>query len=399
MYIQNKQEGYKSRVYTDRPAYADFDAPAKFQAIESIIAKRLTQHPKAICSYSGGSDSDILIDLIERTRKVFSLPPIKYVFFNTGLEMQATKDHVEATARKYGVEIETVRPKVNIVNATRKYGIPFVSKIMSAGLSEWQKKDVPLSIAEEYDQAEDKPAKRRELKERYPGCESLINFLCCCNAAGEPRPNIQLVINSSKYMRDFIAECPPDFKISAQCCDCCKKQAAHRVQKDYDMIITGERRDEGGMRSVPRKDNTSLCFIETSSGQYRLRPLYYVSDTDKAWYKDSYGIRYSDAYEVYGMTRTGCCGCPISYKAVQDLELIQPYEPNVVKAAWAIFGPSYRYRQKYNEYKEARMRAEKIMPGQMSLEVGVVCEDFIRSLLAMEENSDEKNQIYWNEEG
>ena len=399
MYIQNKQEGYKSRVYTDRPAYADFDAPAKFQAIESIIAKRLTQHPKAICSYSGGSDSDILIDLIERTRKVFSLPPIKYVFFNTGLEMQATKDHVEATARKYGVEIETARPKVNIVNATRKYGIPFVSKIMSAGLSEWQKKDVPLSIAEEYDQAEDKPAKRRELKERYPGCESLINFLCCCNAAGEPRPNIQLVINSSKYMRDFIAECPPDFKISAQCCDCCKKQAAHRVQKDYDMIITGERRDEGGMRSVPRKDNTSLCFTETSGGQYRLRPLYYVSDTDKAWYKDSYGIRYSDAYEVYGLTRTGCCGCPISYKAVQDLELIQPYEPNVVKAAWAIFGPSYRYRQKYNEYKEARMRAEKIMPGQMSLEVGVVCEDFIRSLLAMEENSDEKNQIYWNKEG
>ena len=394
MYIQNKQEGYKSRVYTDRPAYADFDAPAKFQAIESIIAKRLTQHPKAICSYSGGSDSDILIDLIERTRKVFSLPPIKYVFFNTGLEMQATKDHVEATARKYGVEIETVRPKVNIVNATRKYGIPFVSKIMSAGLSEWQKKDVPLSIAEEYDQAEDKPAKRRELKERYPGCESLINFLCCCNAAGEPRPNIQLVINSSKYMRDFIAECPPDFKISAQCCDCCKKQAAHRVQKDYDMIITGERRDEGGMRSVPRKDNTSLCFTETSGGQYRLRPLYYVSDTDKAWYKDSYGIRYSDAYEVYGLTRTGCCGCPISYKAVQDLELIQPYEPNVVKAAWAIFGPSYRYRQKYNEYKEARMRAEKIMPGQMSLEVGVACGDFIKSLLAMEENSDDKNQIY-----
>nr|DAI29678.1 MAG TPA: hypothetical protein [Caudoviricetes sp.] len=38
---------YRSRVYTDRPPYADFDAPAKFQAIESIIAKRLTQHPNA----------------------------------------------------------------------------------------------------------------------------------------------------------------------------------------------------------------------------------------------------------------------------------------------------------------------------------------------------------------
>lgn len=371
------KETYKSRVYTDRPAYADFDAPAKFQAIQSIIAKRLTQKPKAICSYSGGADSDILIDLIERTREIFRLQPVQYAFFNTGLEMQATKDHVKAMAEKYGVEITEYRPKTNIVLATKRYGVPFVSKIMSAGLGEWQKKGVPLSIAEEYEQAEDKAAKRQELRERYPKSESVINFLCCCNSAGEPRPNIQLVINSSKYMRDFIGECPPDFQISAKCCDYCKKQLAHSVQKDFDMIITGERRDEGGMRSVPRKDNTSLCFTETSSGQYRLRPLYYVSDADKAWYKEYYGIRYSDAYEVYGLTRTGCCGCPISYKAVDDLEKIRPFEPNVVKAAWAIFGKSYEYRRLYNEYKERRKaedakkradaKKEAENDGQMSL--------------------------------
>ena len=69
------KEVYHSRVYTDRPPYADFDAPAKFQAIESIIAKRLKQHPNAICSYSGGSDSDILIDLIERVRSIFHIGP------------------------------------------------------------------------------------------------------------------------------------------------------------------------------------------------------------------------------------------------------------------------------------------------------------------------------------
>lgn len=353
---------YRSAVYTDRPYYADFDAPAKFQAIESIILKRLREHPKAICSYSGGSDSDILIDLIERVRRIYgalNLSPVKYVFFNTGLEMKSTKDHVKEVAQKYGVEIEEVKPSVNIVQATRKHGQPFVSKIMSAGLEEWQKKGIPLSIANEYAEAEDKAAKRQELRERYPKCESVINFLCCCNSAGEPRPNIQLVINSSKYMRDFIGENPPRFQISARCCDYCKKQVAHRTQNGYDMVITGERRDEGGMRSVPRKDNTSLCFTETASGQYRLRPLYYVSDKDKAWYKERYGIRYSDAYEVYGLTRTGCCGCPISYKAVDDLNIIGKYEPNVVKAAWAIFGDSYRYRAEYNQYKKARMEKEK----------------------------------------
>lgn len=143
------KEVYKSKVYIDRPDYADFEPAAKFEAIKSIIAKRLREHPNAVCSYSGGADSDIMIDLIEQTRNIFSLPPVKYVFFNTGLEMKATKDHVKSTAKNYGVEIKECRPKVNIVQATRIYGVPFVSKIMSAGLSEWQKKGIPLSIAQE----------------------------------------------------------------------------------------------------------------------------------------------------------------------------------------------------------------------------------------------------------
>ena len=351
---------YKSKVYTDRPAYADFDAPRKFEAIKSIIAKRLTEYPNAICSYSGGSDSDIMIHLIETVRNMFNLPPIQYCFFNTGLEMEAIKRHVRETAKLYGVEITEHRPKKNIVQSTREHGVPFVSKIMSSGLEGVQKKNIPLSIAKEYADAEDKAAKRAELRERYPKCESTINFLCGCNSAGDPRPDIQLVINSSDYMLDFIEANPIPFKVSAHCCTDCKKNVAQTVQKPFDMIITGERRDEGGMRSVPRQDNTALCFTETADGKYRLRPLYYISDADKQWYKDYYCIRYSDAYEVYGLTRTGCCGCSISARAVEDLEKIRPYEPNLVKAAWNVFGDSYRYRQKYNEYKAGRRNGDQI---------------------------------------
>ena len=70
--LQSKmKEEFRSRVYTDRPDYAELEPPKKFQAIESIIAKRLREHPNAICSYSGGSDSDIMIDVIERTRRIF----------------------------------------------------------------------------------------------------------------------------------------------------------------------------------------------------------------------------------------------------------------------------------------------------------------------------------------
>lgn len=358
------KETYKSRVYTDRPPYADFDAPHKFEAIKSIIARRLTEHPNAICSYSGGSDSDIMLHLIETVRKIFNLPPVHYCFFNTGLEMEAIKRHVKDMEKLYGVTITEHRPKKGVVQSTREHGIPFVSKIMSAGLEGVQKKGIPLSIADEYADAEDKVAKRAELKERYPKCESTINFLCGCNSAGEPRPNIQLVIGSSKYMLDFIKENPIPFKVSNKCCNDCKKDLARRVQKPYDMVITGERRAEGGMRSVPRQDNTSLCFTEAADGKYRLRPLYYVTDADKQWYKDYYKIRYSDAYEVYGLTRTGCCGCSISARAVEDLEKIRPFEPNLVKAAWNVFGDSYRYRQQYNEYKAARRKLEALSQTQ-----------------------------------
>jgi len=356
-----KEGEFRSKVYEDRPAYADYDAPEKFRAIESIIARRLREHPKAICSYSGGADSDILIDLIERVRKIHKLPPVAYCFFNTGLEMAATKRHVKETAEKYGVEIKEYRPAKNIVLATREYGLPFISKIVSTAMESVQTKGVPFSIKTEYDEAEDKVAKRQEFAERYPGAATGINFLACCTSKGEPRPDIQLVINSSQYLWDFMSETPPNFKISARCCDYCKKQIAHKVQKDYEMIITGERRDEGGMRSVPRGGdaNQTMCFSETASGQFRLRPLYYVSDADKEWYKKVCGIRYSDAYEVYGFTRTGCCGCSISAKAVEELERLEPYEPNVVKAAWNIFGDSYRYRQKYDEYRKKKIEQKK----------------------------------------
>ena len=101
--VKASDQEFRSRVYTDRPAYADYDAPQKFEAIKSIIARRLREHPNAICSYSGGSDSDILLHLVETVRDIFHLPPVHYCFFNTGLEMAATKQHVKGMAAKDGV--------------------------------------------------------------------------------------------------------------------------------------------------------------------------------------------------------------------------------------------------------------------------------------------------------
>ena len=61
------EEPYRSRVYMDRPQYADYDSPDKFSAIMGIIMTRLRQHPKAVCSYSGGAN--VTREKIERKEK------------------------------------------------------------------------------------------------------------------------------------------------------------------------------------------------------------------------------------------------------------------------------------------------------------------------------------------
>lgn len=351
-----------------KPEYADYDAPRKFQAIQGIIARRLLEHPNAICSYSGGSDSDTMLDLIERTRKLFSLPPVDYAFFNTGLEMEATKRHVRKQAEKYGVKITEYRPKINIVQASRKYGIPFMSKIISERLEAWQRHpEIPIDIATEFDGLDAEQAKEKFASYQRKGhVISLLCFLTNRTQYGEEKCN-QTCIASAPYLSEFMRDNPPDFKITAKCCDYCKKSIAHEIRKNYELEITGERNEEGGARTIGfTKGNEPGCFRETSRGTFRLRPLFYVTDADKAWYKEYYGLRYSDAYEVYGMKRTGCCGCPISWRATEDLEKIGQYEPYVAKAAWNIFGKSYEYRKKYNAYKTSR-RIEESKLGTIPL--------------------------------
>lgn len=59
-----------------------------------------------LCSISGGSDSDVMLDLIHR---VDLNKKVKYVWFNTGLEYQATKEHLDYLEQKYNITIERER--------------------------------------------------------------------------------------------------------------------------------------------------------------------------------------------------------------------------------------------------------------------------------------------------
>lgn len=54
------------------------------------------------CSVSGGADSDILIDICEKVKP----HSVHYVWFDTGIEYQATKEHLKYLENRYGITVE-----------------------------------------------------------------------------------------------------------------------------------------------------------------------------------------------------------------------------------------------------------------------------------------------------
>lgn len=86
-------------------------APANHE-IYNAFAKtqqHLATHEKPLCKISGGADSDIMLDIVS---KADTQGKVSYVFFNTGIEYDATKKHLDYLRQKYGVEIKEYEPKL-----------------------------------------------------------------------------------------------------------------------------------------------------------------------------------------------------------------------------------------------------------------------------------------------
>ena len=160
------------------------------------------------------------------------------------------------------------------------------------------------------------------------------------------------------YLKEYMILNPPAFLISSKCCEYSKKKAAALFDKEFrpDLRVDGQRQAEGGIRA----STYSSCFTPAGThGAAKYRPLFYWNDDTKQEYKEWRGIRYSDCYEVWGFQRTGCLGCPCSSRAEEDLRIAEQYEPNKVRAAYAIFGKSYEYRRGYLQFKEAQKKEKR----------------------------------------
>lgn len=297
-----------------------------------------SKYEKIVCSISGGSDSDVMLDIIYQCDKDGK---VEYVWFDTGLEYQATKDHLKYLEEKYGIEIRPYRAIKPIPTSCKTYGQPFISKNVSQNLQSLQRHGFKF---------EDKPYE--ELCEEYPKVKSKLKWWCNmydCSAFN---------ICNNKWLKEFLIENPPTFKISHNCCKYAKKDVAHNLIKEYgyDLNISGVRSAEGGAR----KNIYKSCFDENGDGYDNYRPLFWYKDSDKQDYDEHYGIVHSKCYTEYGLKRTGCAGCPFGRDFEQELEVIEKYEPKLFKAVNNIFGDSYELTRKYREFYKKKNEEEKL---------------------------------------
>ena len=286
-------------------------------------------YKKALCSISGGSDSDIVLDIITKfdNNKI-----VDYVYFDTGLEYGATKEHIRYLEDKYNIKIETIRPKIPIPLSCKQYGQPFISKHVSEMINrlqnhnfKWEDKSFEVLIKE------------------YPNCKSALEWWC--NTKPSPSHNIK----QNKLLKEFLIENPPEFSISQKCCKYAKKDLSHdKLKEGYDLNITGIRKSEGGVRATAYKS----CFDNTDKGYDNYRPIFWYSDEDKKYYKEFFNITNSKCYTEYGLKRTGCCGCPYGKDNSFELKVLEEHEPKLYKAVTNIFKDSYEYTKLYQEFKK-----------------------------------------------
>lgn len=333
------------------------DALGKFE-------RYLALHKKVLVSISGGSDSDIMLDFLIRVLREMSFKydcEIHFVWFDTGLEYTPTKEHLDYLEQKYNIKIERISPKVPVVIGCKIYGLPFLTKYVSQMISRLQRHN--------FDFKNDGNKSYEELMQKYPKLKSTLGFWCCTYGSAAIKKKSHFNIDQFPFLKEFLIESPPDFKISDGCCKGAKKKPSEEYIKenDLDLKLLGLRKAEGGVRST----NTKGCYSEYRNQEDVYRPIWWFTNKDKAEYKKYYDIKYSDCYEIWGFKRTGCCCCPFGSGFEHELETVRKYEPKLYDAVINIFSKSYDYTRKYREFKKIKQSEAKQIKGQINMFEGV----------------------------
>ena len=246
--------------------------------------------------------------------------------------------------QRYGITIEKVKALKSIPISCLEYGQPFISKQVSEYMYRLQKHHFQW----ENDTFEN-------LHQKYPKCKSALMWWT--NQKGNMQGKIsRFDIAYNKYLKEFIITNPPNFRISNKWCEYAKKKASHLYSQlnNCDLDIVGIRKAEGGARAGSYKN----CFTNNTEDISHYRPLFWFTNEDKKVYDRLFNVVHSDCYNLYGLKRTGCVGCPFGRDLEDEIEIMKKYEPKLAKAANNIFKDSYEYTKKYRQFA-AYMKANK----------------------------------------
>lgn len=277
--------------------------------------------------------------MLDITHKLDFDKKVIYVFFNTGFEYRATLEYLDELERKYGIKIERYRAKKPIPIACKEKGVPFLSKYVSEMIYRLQKNGFKWED-KSYD----------ELLKEYPNCKCSLKWWTNQHVREDGKTS-SFNIDRDPYLKEFMIENPPEFRISSKCCDYAKKQTAKDIVKFYnaDLQLIGIRKSEGGIRKARYKS----CFSPGSDVD-SYRPIFWFTNDVKKRYKEKYGVSSSECYTEYGLTRTGCVGCPFNNDFENELRVIEKNEPNLRKAVEKVFGKSYEYTRAFRDYQRKK---------------------------------------------
>ena len=277
-------------------------------------------------SFSGGKDSTVLAHLIMMANLPTKIP---FLFSDTGIELEATVKFVKEFPYE---NIQFLKPRKPFAQIIKQYGKPSLSKLKSEALSTYQKDtDHPFKTARAF---------------------QLVN--------GSRLKKWQLVAgrNSYKIANKHMHFIHPDteFKVANKCCQYLKKYPFEDFEKKHGSLgaFSGIRTAEGGARSMAYN---SCVKIKRKRGKEFVLSMPIIDWTDEVMdlFIEQYQIQLSDAYTVYGLTRTGCMVCPYSQNLKQELKVLYDYEPNRYKAAMHWMKDVYMYQNVKCEFDPGYM--------------------------------------------
>ena len=300
---------------------------AKKKLIDLVDSQKLDLKDIAV-SFSGGKDSTVVLKLIE---EVGWKNKVKVVFFNTLMEYEVIYKFINKK-RSEGWIIDETKPKMPAPLIYKKYGIPFKSKETSNKLWLMQQKN--------FDFINDGRKSLEELKEKYKGILAPLKWWC----GKHNNPSCKI----PNWLKEELITNGLNFKVADKCCEYLKKKPVYEYNKlnKVKLSIIGIRQAEGGARKQIYKGCT---FFDKKHKQIKYFPLFWFSEKDMEDIIKWKNIDLCEAYTKYGLTRTGCVGCPYSMNCKSELEdVVKVYEPNKYIACMNLFKDSYELKEKKN---------------------------------------------------